>query len=158
MTWRKIPFERGAAYRVRESFDALRDRFSAGEILFYERAGYSRYDNATGYFFRDTRGNPRVWDVGDEEQIDAELFFQKTDPPPFDYANLSHADWFLLRDLVLSTTGECAAPMLPPHLAGHEIVSLVARFRASGEKASLDLAANRLAGGRPNAWLFLSKS
>ena len=67
-SWRKAPFKVGSRYRVLRSFQALRDAFSAGEILVYKSEGYSRYDGATGYFF-EAPDDPRTraWDVGDDE-------------------------------------------------------------------------------------------
>jgi hypothetical protein len=68
--WRECPFIRGRRYRVRQSFAALRDFFTAGEILTFDSDAWSRYDGITGYFFRqsdlETR---RVWDIYDDADI-----------------------------------------------------------------------------------------
>ena len=50
-SWRPSPFIPGRRYRVREAFQAHRDRFQAGEILTYDRDAYSAYHGCTGYFF-----------------------------------------------------------------------------------------------------------
>lgn len=71
------PFKPGVAYRVRRDFAALRDRFSAGEILVYVGSEWSRYDGITCYLFRlDGCGDMRWWDVRDEDDLDIrkELF------------------------------------------------------------------------------------
>ena len=75
--WRQSPFVVGRHYRVRHDFQALRDRFEAGEVLVYERDAYSRYDSCTGYFFSQPDVTYlRTWDVYDEEELEVwrELF------------------------------------------------------------------------------------
>jgi hypothetical protein len=69
-TMRECPFKLGRQYRVRKSFNALRDSFSAGEVLTFERDARSRYDGITGYFFRRAGTDTlRVWDIDDEADI-----------------------------------------------------------------------------------------
>lgn len=71
------PFKTGAVYRVRCDFVALRDTFSAGEILIYDRSAWSRYDGITGYFFRqEGREGLRLWDIEDDADLSVwkELF------------------------------------------------------------------------------------
>lgn len=63
------PFQPGARYRVRQSFAALRCRFSAGDELVYDRSAWSRYDGITGYFFHGVDGS-YVWDVYDGDPVD----------------------------------------------------------------------------------------
>jgi hypothetical protein len=67
---RKSPFKVGRRYRVLRSFRAMRDAFSAGEILVFKSEGYSRYDEAAGYFF-EALDDPRTraWDVRDDEDL-----------------------------------------------------------------------------------------
>ena len=62
------PFVVGRHYRVKASFDALRDRFEEGEILVYDSSVWSRYDGITGYLFTQA-GTPgrRVLDIYDSE-------------------------------------------------------------------------------------------
>ena len=45
------------------------DKFAKCETLTYERAGYSRYDNTTVFLFRDSRLQPRRWDLHDDEDL-----------------------------------------------------------------------------------------
>ena len=75
-TWRKVPFTKGRSYRVRKSFKALRAVFQEGEILRYDNDAYSLYDACTGFFFFDSEGKIRSWDVRDDQSIDVwpELF------------------------------------------------------------------------------------
>lgn len=83
--WRECPFEPGRAYRVRRSFVALRDSFTAGEVLTFDSDAWSRYHGITGYFFRQSGGGSlRVWDLEDDADVqDWRLFF---DPLPVDSA------------------------------------------------------------------------
>jgi hypothetical protein len=68
--WRECPFRRGAKYRVLKTFTPMRGAFGTGELLTFDTDTYSRYDGMTGYFFHDTAGIGRVWDVRDEDDID----------------------------------------------------------------------------------------
>ncbi len=80
--WRECPFTRGRQYRVRQSFAALRDSFTAGDILTFDSDAWSRYDGITGYFFRQPcRERLRVWDIDDDAdiQIWRELFEELSD-------------------------------------------------------------------------------
>ena len=68
--WRECPFVSGRQYRVRRSFAALRDSFTAGEILTFDADAWSRYDEMTGYFFRQCGSDTlRVWDIDDDADI-----------------------------------------------------------------------------------------
>lgn len=68
--WRECPFTVGRRYRVRSSFKALRDAFTAGDVLTYEADAWSRYDGITGYFFRQQGGGRlQVWDIDDDADI-----------------------------------------------------------------------------------------
>ena len=62
------PFTVGRHYRVKASFDALRDRFEAGEVLIYDHSAWSRYDGITGYIFsRVGQSGTRCLDIYDHE-------------------------------------------------------------------------------------------
>ena len=68
--WRECPFSRGRRYLVRKSFAALRDSFTAGDILTFDSDAWSRYHEITGYFFRQQgRDTLRVWDIKDDADI-----------------------------------------------------------------------------------------
>jgi hypothetical protein len=72
--WRECPFTVGRRYRVRQSFKALRDAFTAGDVLVYEADAWSRYDGITGYFFhRQDGGRQQVWDIDDDADIDLRI-------------------------------------------------------------------------------------
>jgi hypothetical protein len=61
-------FEFGGEYRVRTTFQAMRDSFVQDECVVYCSSAWSRYDGITGYFFYDPRtGHLRLWDVFDED-------------------------------------------------------------------------------------------
>jgi hypothetical protein len=67
---RECPFTRGRSYRVLQNFDALRDSFTAGEVMTFESDAWSRYDGFTGYFFRQPgREMLRSWDIADDADI-----------------------------------------------------------------------------------------
>lgn len=69
-TYLHSPFVVGRTYIVLKDFDALRDRFTAGETMIYCDTAYSRYDGYQGYFFTDCRtGWTRAWDIRDHEDI-----------------------------------------------------------------------------------------
>ncbi|MBN8418184.1 MAG: hypothetical protein J0L73_04650 [Verrucomicrobia bacterium] len=66
------PFKRGRAYRVRHSFAALRDSFTAGEVLIFDSSAWSRYDGITGFFFtQPRRQGGRVWDLADDADVES---------------------------------------------------------------------------------------
>src|SRR5262245_57877153 len=68
--WRQSPFKVGRTYRVRDSFKALRDSFTAGEVLVYRSQNWSRYDGVTGYFFTAPNDDKiRRWDLPDADDI-----------------------------------------------------------------------------------------
>ena len=82
--WRECPFTRGRRYRVRQSFAALRDTFTAGDILTFDSDAWSRYHGITGYAFRQPgRETLRVWDIDDDAdiQIWQQLFEELADTP-----------------------------------------------------------------------------
>ena len=67
--WRESPFVPGLVYRVRKSFPAFIGTFEAGELLTFVGDAWSRYDEMTGYFFRDASGRDRRWDISDDDDI-----------------------------------------------------------------------------------------
>ena len=75
--WRVPPFSVGRSYRVRRDFKALRDSFTAGDVLIYESDAYSHFHGYTGYLFSQAGvGTKRVWDLHDDDNLDSwrELF------------------------------------------------------------------------------------
>jgi hypothetical protein len=61
-------FEIGGEYRIRTSFQAMRDTFTQDERIVYCSSAWSRYDGITGYFFYNpSTGTLRLWDVFDED-------------------------------------------------------------------------------------------
>jgi hypothetical protein len=68
--WRPSPFKVGRHYRVLHTFQAMRDAFTAGEILVYRSQGWSRYDETTAYYFQAPNDiRIRTWDVPDEDDL-----------------------------------------------------------------------------------------
>lgn len=64
------PFTIGKSYRVLQTFGALRDSFTAGEVMTYHSEAWSRYDGITGYFFQQAgRQRLRVWDIDDDADV-----------------------------------------------------------------------------------------
>lgn len=56
----------------------MRDTFREGEILKYDRSAYTHYHGVSGFFFTDSHGNVRSWDVSDDEPLSAwSDFFEK---------------------------------------------------------------------------------
>ena len=77
------PFEVGAIYRVREGFEAMRDRFAAGEELVFAYSAYSHYDGVRGFFFRQLPGGAfRSWDTSGSGEQWREHFERIGDPDP----------------------------------------------------------------------------
>jgi hypothetical protein len=66
--WRSCPFEVGTRYRITREHRGAAGKFTAGEQMVFESHAWSRYDEATGYFFRDDRGAIRRFDVYDDEK------------------------------------------------------------------------------------------
>ncbi len=75
-TWRNDPFSTGCRYKVKKDFSAPRDSFFKDEVLIYDHNAYSIYDSMSGFFFLDSEGNFRAWDLHDDEELDCwtELF------------------------------------------------------------------------------------
>ncbi len=60
----------------------MRDSFEAGDVFTFESDAWSRYDEVTGYFFRQVgRETLRVWDIHDDADIQmwTELFEELSD-------------------------------------------------------------------------------
>lgn len=81
------PFRVGAIYRAKKDFTALRDRFTAGQLLTFKREGHSWYDGIRGFFFSQPGTDEiRVWDIYDSDDIAIwrELFEEMpaVDQPP----------------------------------------------------------------------------
>ena len=75
--WRASPFVVGRGYRVRRDFKALRDSFTAENVLTYESDAYSRHDSQTGYVFSKAgTEQKRIWDLHDKDDLEhwRELF------------------------------------------------------------------------------------
>lgn len=69
--WRRSPFIVGQRYRVRQDFEAMRDRFRKDEVLTYERDAYSRHDGSTAYCFSQPDSKVwRTWDVPDDDDLE----------------------------------------------------------------------------------------
>ncbi len=67
----EYPFRKGARYRVKRSFTALRDIFEEGEEMTYDSTAWSRYDGITGYFFSQPgQERLRMWDIYDDESVE----------------------------------------------------------------------------------------
>ena len=79
--WSNCPFVVGKTYRVRKTFQAMRDSFVEGEIIVFDREAYSRYDSITGYFFtQEGRQCLRLWDIGDDVDVKVwKEFFELVD-------------------------------------------------------------------------------
>lgn len=84
--WRGSPFIPGKTYRVRKSFSAMFGDFTVGELLVFVRDAWHRNDEVAGYFFADTAGRQRRWDIYDDDDLGvwAQLFELAEDVPPTD--------------------------------------------------------------------------
>ena len=79
-SWRDCPFTLGRKYRVTHDASALRDRFTAGEILRFDCDTHSAYHGYTGYCFTDEAGRDRVFDVADDENgVEWQELFEAVD-------------------------------------------------------------------------------
>lgn len=67
--WRDSPFEKDHWYKVIKEFRQPQSIFSLGELLIYECAEYSHYDNATIFFFKTKGGHPKQWWLFDEQDL-----------------------------------------------------------------------------------------
>ena len=59
--WYSVPFMEG------EKYVATRDILGLCEQLIYRSTGYSRYDGYIGFFFADTAGADRRWDIYEDQ-------------------------------------------------------------------------------------------
>lgn len=70
-TWRGSPFSEGEWYRVLRAAPSFSQAdLSAGEILKYYGASYSRYDNMSIYIFTNASGQERTWVLFDHEPME----------------------------------------------------------------------------------------
>eukprot|EP01031_Cornospumella_fuschlensis_P020459 gene20459-25079_t len=68
---KRFNFTPGHRYRARCTFQALRDSFTEGEVMTFDRSAYSRYDGIMGYFFTQPgREGLRLFDLYDEDDTD----------------------------------------------------------------------------------------
>ena len=71
MSWERHLFTVGERYRVRKGFVSGTTRFNLGEIVVFERDGYSYYDNCFAYEFRDpSDGQLKTWWVHEDAPTD----------------------------------------------------------------------------------------
>jgi len=70
--WYPIPFQVGAQYEATQDILGHFDRIAKGERLTYKRTGFSHYDGYIGFFFTDSRGVDRRWDIFDDQDPVAE--------------------------------------------------------------------------------------
>lgn len=66
MPWYPVPFEVGRIYRATADILGHFDRVSKDELLTYKSTGSSHYDGYIGFFFTDSRGQDRRWDIYDD--------------------------------------------------------------------------------------------
>ncbi|ADE53349.1 hypothetical protein Caka_0324 [Coraliomargarita akajimensis DSM 45221] len=62
-TWYPNPFEEGKTYKVTQTIFGDFDKLEKGTELTYERTGFSAYDGYIGFFFKDSEGKDRRWDI-----------------------------------------------------------------------------------------------
>ncbi|CAA6696723.1 MULTISPECIES: hypothetical protein [unclassified Lentimonas] len=62
-TWYPNPFEEGERYRVTKTILGDFDKIIEGTELTYQSTGHSSYDGYIGFFFNDSEGNQRRWDI-----------------------------------------------------------------------------------------------
>ena len=133
-------FEYAARYRTRRAIDAMRDRFETGEVLVYWRYGFSHYDDARGWFFRQPGGLVvRSYDLfGGEPLLRDELFERLEGPRPVVVAAAA-GDVAAIERAVTVAAGDAAA-MLDRELAAELAVRLdrAASFTALLASAGLD--------------------
>lgn len=67
--WRDDSFTKGCRYKVKKDFKALRDSFFKDELLTYDHNAYSAYDSMSAFFFLDSDGKFRTWDINDNEDL-----------------------------------------------------------------------------------------
>lgn len=64
--WYPVPFEVGQTYRATSDILGHFDRVSKDERLTYKSTGSSHYDGYIGFFFTDSSGQDRRWDIYDD--------------------------------------------------------------------------------------------
>jgi len=80
--WYPVPFEKGKEYAATTDILGHFDRITNGERLIYRDTGFSRYDGYIGFFFTDTNGNDRRWDMYEDLDpvAEAKKAFVKCNP------------------------------------------------------------------------------
>ena len=63
--WYPVPFQKGAAYVTIDRIVGDFDTVEKDTVLIYESTGFSRYDGYIGFFFSDSEGKKRRWDIRD---------------------------------------------------------------------------------------------
>jgi hypothetical protein len=61
--WYPVPFEVGRTYRAISDILGHFDSVSKDERLTYKSTGSSHYDGYIGFFFTDSSGQDRRWDI-----------------------------------------------------------------------------------------------
>jgi len=69
MSYRRPIFEPGESVRVKSDF-RLGSTFREGEVLVFQRDGYSRYDNSFVYEFLNATGELKSWYLHEDKPID----------------------------------------------------------------------------------------
>ena len=64
--WYPVPFEIGRTYQAKTDVLGHFDRIGTGERLIYKSTGSSHYDGYIGFFFTDSSGADRRWDIYDD--------------------------------------------------------------------------------------------
>lgn len=64
--WYRVPFKIGHVYRATADILGHFDRIAKDERLAYRSTGSSHYDGYIGFFFTDSSGADRRWDIYDD--------------------------------------------------------------------------------------------
>jgi hypothetical protein len=77
--WYSVPFTEGVAYIARSTIIGDFDRIEKDSVLVYRSTGFSRYDGYIGFFFTDSDGKKRRWDINDslDPVSEAKKLFEK---------------------------------------------------------------------------------
>lgn len=72
--WREINLIEGKSYKITRDLSSPLGDFSCGEIVEFDSASYSSYDNATILLFKDFSSDAKQFFLHDESELPEDAF------------------------------------------------------------------------------------
>lgn len=76
-------FKVGRLYRVLRAIKTRTDCFEVGELVTFQGTSYSRYDESSGFLFKNTLdGELKAWYLHDDEPDNSKVYFEELGSKP----------------------------------------------------------------------------